>query len=157
MKTLSLNILILFVTTSLVAQMPKSINKKTETALKTVISDGKIFTVKQNETTEFLPNLDNSPKGYLRTTIKTEFENDRASIYNNLVALEYKDTQKVNLDFTVTKNGVIVGSSTKEIFVKNIKNEKGETCNSITKEEQYLVNLSNGEQLTLNVTDFEIM
>ena len=97
---------------------------------------------------------------HVNKTIKLDYDSDK--LYDKKVEFNYKKSENVDLDFTLTKTGIIISTDKNDILVSKIwdKNTNIMYYNSkngrIKKEGLYSVELSNGEKIDITITNYEL-
>ena len=136
-----------------------------------VTDDNDTYLVKQLEVTEEFTPVMLDPKDryklnqdiiYMPTEVskKIRLDHDKDVSYDKEVKFNYVKSDKVNLDFTLTKTGIKVKAD-KKVKINNIIDKTGYkrsiVKNRIQKEGTYTLELSNGEEIEITVTDYNIM
>lgn len=92
--------------------------------------------------------------------IKLDFDDDKA--YDKQVKFNYKKPKDYGLDFTLTQNGIIILSDKDNLHVTKIWDKKTKKRysnsykNRIKKEGDYIIKLSNGKKIDIQITDYNV-
>lgn len=131
------------------------------------------YTVKHHETTEAYTPVILDPKDkyklnqdiiYMPThIIKTlEIDYDDDVMYDKKVTFNYKKPDETDLNFTLSKSGILIISKNKNISVEKVWNKLDKTMysnalnNRIKNEGTYVIALSNGEKVDITITNYDV-
>lgn len=180
MKRLKLTVLALLTSVSIMIAQESNLNIEDSWTLTTVdereIEDvnGNEKTIKQFEIIESttMAMLDpddryklNQNLIYMPTkitkTVKLDYDNDMA--YEAKVTFDYKKADDYDLDFTVTKDGIIILTDKPDIFVKGMQDNKtimkytNVKNNRIKTDGEYTIMLSNNDNIVVKIKDYNRM
>lgn len=131
------------------------------------------YTVKHHEITEEYTPVILDPKDkykinqdiiYMPThvskTIELDYNHD--VMYDKKVTFNYKKPDETDLNFTLSKSGIVIISKNKNLSVEKVWNKLDKTMYSnalnerIKNEGTYVVALSNGEKIDITITNYDI-
>ena len=94
-------------------------------------------------------------------TVKLDYDNDDA--YEAQVVFDYEKSEDYDLDFTMTRDGVIILTDKEDIFVKGMQDNKTKMkysnvkTNRIKADGEYTIMLSNDENIVVKIKDYNRM
>lgn len=94
-------------------------------------------------------------------TVKLDYDNDEA--YEAEVTFDYKKSDDYDLDFTVTRDGIIILTDKADIFVKGMQDNKTKMKytnvknNRIKTDGEYTIMLSNNDNIVVKIKDYNRM
>lgn len=135
--------------------------------------DNEKFTTKHFEITEEFTPVMLDPKDkyklnqdiiYLPTQVKKiiKLDYDKDILYDKKVEFNYKKSENTDLDFTLSKTGIIITTDNTDISVSKIWNKfdnktySNAKNNRIKKEGTYVIKLSNNEEIDITITNYNI-
>lgn len=92
--------------------------------------------------------------------IKLDYNKD--SSFEKEIEFEYEKSENFDLNFTLAKDGIIVTTDKKDVFISKIWNKNSKNTfsnvknNRINKEGTYSVMFSNNEKVDITITNYEI-
>ena len=135
--------------------------------------DNEEYTVKHFEITEEYTPVLLDPKDkyklnqdiiYMPTQVKKtiKLDYDKDVLYDKKVEFNYKKSDHADLDFTLSKTGIIITTDTTAISISKVWNKSDKKTysnaknNRIKKEGIYVVKLTNGEKIDITITNYDI-
>lgn len=94
-------------------------------------------------------------------TIKLDMDSD--DMFDQEVKFDYKKSKNYDLDFTLTKDGIIILTDKDDLYVKNIWDKKSKNkysnvrSNRVKKEGEYTIEFTDGKKVDVKISNYNKM